>query len=158
MGSKRTRYSKNKMEIIEIKRDEIFKIADLWEELNVHHGKRSSYFKSHFASFTFKKRIEQLLKKEHLAIFAAQTNSDLVGYCIASVNSDFGEIDSIFVKKEYRGKNIGYELTQKALSWLNEFECDAINVSVAEGNESALPFYEKFGFRERFRVLQIRKP
>ena len=98
------------MEIIEIKKDEIFKIADLWEGLNVHHGKKSSHFKSHFESFTFEKRIEQLLTKEHLAIFATQTNSDLVGYCIATVNSNLGEIDSIFVKKEYRGNNIGYDL------------------------------------------------
>jgi ribosomal protein S18 acetylase RimI-like enzyme len=146
------------MKIIEIEKAEIHKIKDLWEELNSFHYKKSSHFKFHFECFTFEKRIERILTKEHLMIYAAEINSDFVGYCIATVNGNIGEIDSIFIKKEHRGKHLGYKLTQKALSWLNKFDCDVINVYVVEGNESALPFYKKFGFRERFRVLQIKKP
>ena len=145
------------MEIIEINKAEISKIEDLWVELNSYHGEKSSHFKFHFESFTFEKRIERLLTKEHLVIYVAEINSNPVGYCIATVNENLGEIDSIFIKKEHRGNNLGHKLIQKALSWLNKFKCDVINVFVAEGNESALPFYEKFGFRERYRVLQIMK-
>ena len=91
------------MEIIEIKKAEISILKGLWEELNSHHGEKSSHFKFYFKSFTFEKRIEKLLTKEHLVIYAAEINSDLVGYCIATVNGNLGEVDSIFVKKEHRG-------------------------------------------------------
>jgi ribosomal protein S18 acetylase RimI-like enzyme len=145
------------MKIVEIEKAEIHKIKNLWEELNSCHGEKSSHFKSHFESFVFEKRIERLLAKEHLVIYAAESNSELVGYSIATVDGNLGEIDSIFVKKAHRGNNLGHRLTEKALSWLSQFDCDAINVHVAEGNESALPFYEKHGFRERYRVLQLKK-
>ena len=102
------------MEIIEINKEEILKIKELWKELNSYHCERSSYFKFHFKSFTFEKRIEGLLKKEHLVIYAAEIDSVLVGYCIATVIGNLGEIDSIFIKKEHRGKNLGHKLTQKA--------------------------------------------
>ncbi|MBN1267122.1 MAG: GNAT family N-acetyltransferase [Anaerolineales bacterium] len=144
------------MEIVEIKKAEIAKIKVLWEELNAYHRERSTHFKAHFASFTFEKRIEKLQVKDQLVIYAAEIDSELVGYCIATVKGKIGEIDSLYIQKEYRGDNLGRKLTEKALSWLNKFECDEIYVYVAEGTEPVLPFYETLGFRERYRVLQIR--
>ena len=47
-------------------------------------------------------------------------------------------------------------LTEAAMSWLSSLECSQVNVYVAEGNEEAIPFYEKFGFKKRFHVLQIK--
>ena len=147
------------MEIVEIEKSEVMKIKGLWNQLNALHWEKSSHFKSHFESFTFKKRIERLFAKKNVAIFAAQINSDEpVGYCMATENEGVGEIDSIFVKDEFRGNGFGKKLTQKAITWLDRFHCHEINVRVAEGNESVLLFYEQFGFKERFRVLQIQTP
>ena len=41
-----------------------------------------------------------------------------------------------------------------ALKWLEEQNCDTIRVYIAEGNENVLGFYRKFGFAERFVVMQ----
>ena len=81
------------MEIVEIPKDRIDEIEPLWRELNSHHYDRSEYFKGHFSSFTFAERSKKLLAMEKLTIFAAKEKSELVGYCIASSNNGFGEID-----------------------------------------------------------------
>ena len=47
-------------------------------------------------------------------------------------------------------------LTESAMSWLSDLDCSQISIYVAEGNEEAIPFYEKFGFKKRFHVLQIK--
>ncbi len=145
------------MDIIEIPKENILDIKNLWTELNAFHLKRSSNFKKHFSSLSFEDRCETLTSLEQIVIYASMIDDDYVGYCIASVKNKTGEIDSLYVKKDFRNLNIGKQLTEKALKWLNESDCKDINVYVAQGNESALPFYELFGFKKRFDVLQIRK-
>ena len=144
------------MEIIEIPKDRIYEIEPLWRELNKHHLERSKNFKNHFSSFTFAERSKKLHAMEKLAIFAAKENSELVGYCIASSNNGSGEIDSLYLMPQFRGTSNGMLLIESALSWLSGLDCKEISVSVAEGNEEAVTFYEKFGFKKRFHVLQIR--
>ncbi len=41
-----------------------------------------------------------------------------------------------------------------ALQWLEGQKCETIKVSIAEGNENVLDFYRRFGFAERFIVMQ----
>lgn len=144
------------MEIVEIPKDNIDLIEPLWRELNLHHRERSKNFKDHFSSFTFAERSKKLFAKDKLAIFAARENSELVGYCIASSNNGAGEIDSLYVKPQFRGASLGMFLTEFAMSWLSGIDCSQISVCVAEGNEGAFSFYEKFGFKKRFHVLQIK--
>ena len=144
------------MSITKLSSTEYYQIETLWLELNLLHGELSSEFKEHFATATFEKRIESLLDKDSLVIFAASNDEDLIGYCIASINNEKGEIDSLYVKPSYRGKNQGKKLVQKSLNWLQEKQCANIDIQVAQGNEEVLSFYEQFGFKKRFHVLQIR--
>ena len=144
------------MDIIEIPKENIDEIEPLWRELNNLHHEMSSHFKDHFSSFSFKDRRKKLLEMEKLAIFAAKLEGEHIGFCVASINGKTGEIDSLYIKKGYHGKSIGKELTEKAMGWLNSHNCSELNVYVAEGNETVLPFYEQFGFKKRFHVLQIK--
>ncbi|MCP4552197.1 MAG: GNAT family N-acetyltransferase [Bacteroidetes bacterium] len=144
------------MEIVEIPKDRMDEIELLWRELNVHHHERSINFKGHFSSLTFAERSKKLLAQDKLTIFAAKENSELVGYCIASSSNGTGEIDSLYIRPQFQGASLGQLLTESAVSWLSGLNCGQINVYVAEGNEEAIPFYEKFGFKKRFNVLQIK--
>lgn len=144
------------MDIVEIPKDRICEIEHLWCELNSHHLENTENFKDHFSSFTFLERSKQLLSMEKLAVFAAKSNCELVGYCIASSNNGRGELDSLYIKPQFQIASLGSQLTDAAMSWLSSLGCSQISVAVAEGNEEAIPFYEKFGFKKRFHVLQIR--
>ena len=144
------------MEIVALDRENLGDIEMLWRELNAHHLEHSNHFKGHFSSFTFKDRSRKLLAREKLAVFAAKDEEALVGFCIASAEGRAGEIDSLYVKPRCHGQNLGSRLTECAMDWLHEQGCNEISVYVAEGNEAALPFYERFGFRKRYDVLQIK--
>ena len=144
----------NKMNIIELSKKYMNEIEGLWKELNSLHRELSSNFKSHFESFTFDNRVKQLSIKENLSIFVAKEADANIGYCVVTKDNEIGEIDSLFVRKEYQGQGVGHELMSKAFEWLKNKKCSAINIYVAEGNESVLTFYEKYGFKKRFTVLQ----
>lgn len=130
-----------------------YHIKPLWKQLNSHHHEKSIHHKRHFATFTFEKRMNHLLEKKVTTIICAQDNGKIIAYCMISIDNAVGEIDSIFVEKSYRGKGIAAELMLRAISWLNQNSVERITVSVVYGNEDTLPFYYKFGFKERLIVL-----
>lgn len=147
------------MEIIQIDRKDLGRIKPLWEKLNCLHRDRSEYFSDYFERFTFEKRIEEFALKPALGIFAAAKEKKLFAYCIASLDEHgMGEIDSLYVSKDCRGQKIGQHLMEKTLVWLDKKCAKKIRISVAGGNEQAFGFYEKFGFKPRFSVLEQVKP
>ncbi len=59
--------------------------------------------------------------------------------------ADCGEVFSIYVLADYYGKKIGYELMNAALEKLSAYS--KIAVWVLKGNERAIRFYERYGFK-----------
>jgi diamine N-acetyltransferase len=145
------------MEIIEKDRRHLIDIKLLWEELNSYHSQYSKNFKEHFNSFTFEKRLSKLIDKKNISVFIASDSGTYVGYCIVTAHKNKGEIDSIYIKPNYRGKKVGSKLMQNAMEWLDKFNLNEIDIYIAEGNEQVFTFYEKFGFKNRFTVFQKQK-
>ncbi len=56
-----------------------------------------------------------------------------------------GEVFSIYVLAEYHGMRVGYGLMKAACEMLKDYQ--RVAVWVLKGNERAIRFYEKFGFR-----------
>ncbi len=142
-----------------LKVSELGRIEPLWNSLRLMHLALSSHFKEYFAQQTFERRCRKFrsLPEEHVHIAAAEDESGaLVGYCICSVRDETGELDSIYVEPEYRGRGVGRNLAESGLAWLKQKGCRYIDVLVAEGNEAALPFYEKLGFCVRGTVLRLK--
>lgn len=59
--------------------------------------------------------------------------------------ADTGEIFSIYVLKDYYNKKVGYALMNAAVEKIREY--DRIALWVLKGNERAIHFYERYGFR-----------
>ena len=59
--------------------------------------------------------------------------------------SDSGEVFSIYVLADYYGEKIGYKLMNAALEKLSAYS--KIAVWVLKGNERAIRFYERYGFK-----------
>jgi ribosomal protein S18 acetylase RimI-like enzyme len=133
-------------------------IKHLWEALNLVHFDDSVYFREHFASFTFEKRSAHwraMSEKNILILVAKADDQKLIGYCVSTIDdANEGEIDSIFVEPEYRGKQIGRELVLKSLDWLRKNNCKPIRLAVSYGHESVIGFYQKLGFYPRLSVLE----
>ncbi len=58
---------------------------------------------------------------------------------------DCGEVYAIYVLAQYHGMKVGYELMKSACERLKDYPKTAL--WVLEGNERAIRFYERFGFR-----------
>ena len=113
----------------------------------------------------FKSRIAPLLgKSENGEILVELARDNLlnipVGYCLSSVvylPEPEGEIDSLYIEPQYRGMNIGHNLVEHALNWMELKNVITKKVVVATGNESAIPFYGKFGFFSKFINLEQKR-
>ena len=137
--------------------DEIFTIRPLWEALNKQHRDNSRSFYEHYEHQTFEKRCRKFfsLPKEAVDIeIAFDENSSPAGYCVCTAIYRTGELDSIYIKPEYRKMGVGTILAKNGLRWLEQKGCTVITVSVADGNERVFPFYESLGFAVRKTILQ----
>lgn len=149
----------NNFEFINGSRELLDLVQPLWEKLNIHHEGKSNYFSDKFRNFTFEARKNKFVKDKNLEV-----NMDLIknkdtnlyiGYCISTINKDLiGEIDSLFVEKEYRKFGLGNKLMNRALEWLNSNQVKIKIIGVAEGNEDVLDFYKKYGFYKRRIILE----
>ena len=68
-----------------------------------------------------------------------------VGFSCICKREDATEIVAIYLLKEYHGKRLGYELLKHTISAY----CDNTKVIlwVLDGNERAISFYKRFGFK-----------
>lgn len=147
------------MPLIRIKKDNLSLIKQLWEKLRVIHLAESRYFTDRYRDMTFEKRCQkfELIDDNNLLMELIKEGDTTVGYCISSFQKGIGEIDSLFVEETQRNKGYGKELVYSAINWLNQKQCEKIILSVADGHESVLPFYEKMGFYPESILLQLKK-
>lgn len=134
------------------------RIGALWEELNILHCEKSPHFKDFYANYTFQARKDALLstaQKGQLCVVLACNGDFAVGYCVASVVDDVGEIDSIFVSGDYRKRGIASNLMDQALNWLKQSKPKRMVIKVSAGNEEVYGFYAKYGFYPCLTELQM---
>jgi diamine N-acetyltransferase len=77
-----------------------------------------------------------------------------IGFCITSLGADrVGEVEALYVVADYQGQNLGGQLFQNALAWLDREQAVEQRLVVATGNDSVLGFYAKYGFWPGFTTL-----
>jgi len=142
---------------------EIELVRPLWIKLNDHHHAHARAFRSQYEQWTFddrKAQFEKIAAAGSLRVDLAldPETGRYIGYCVSSLSQEkAGEIESIFVEKDYRSRGIGSALVTRALAWLDENGSIRNRVPVADGNEEALEFYRRFGFYPRMTVLELKK-
>lgn len=151
------------IEYLEKDQNDIDLIQPLWQKLNAHHLTVSKYFKESRAAFTFEMRKKHLLEKSfqgalRIDLARDSVTKEYVGYCVTSVNREKeGEIESIYVEKDYRLSGIGDGLMSRALAWLNDVTVKQTVLTVAEGNEGVFAFYRRHDFYPKTTIL-MHKP
>lgn len=123
--------------------------------IGVHTGWAAEEGEDYFAHY---------LEKEDCVILLAETeDEDVVGYLAGFVKPDArwrpvksGELDSMFVLKEYRSQGVGTMLVEKFKKWLAPFKVTHIAVTAFTQNERALSFYKKQGFEDFSQTLEMK--
>lgn len=83
-------------------------------------------------------------------ILVAKDGEKVVGFVGYGASRDdtlpaCGEVFAIYVLAEYQGRKIGYALMNAALEKLSAYQ--RIAIWVLKGNDHAIRFYERYGFR-----------
>jgi diamine N-acetyltransferase len=142
----------------ELPASELGQLRGLWCALNEHHRTMTTGWKGHFTRFTFDERCGTLTapgKTLHVEAARRSSTRELIGYCISSAEAGSkGEIESLYVLPAARGAGVGKTLMRRSLDWLDALGIGDVAIGVAEGNEEALPFYEKLGFIPRMHILR----
>lgn len=147
------------VEFIEGGQESIYFIQPLWQKLRIYHKNKSKYFADTYANKRFQDRVDELTAdlKVGIRVNLAKDNDtgQYIGYCVSTIDKEMiGEIDSLYVEKEYRKRGIGNELMKRALEWLDINRVKSKRVVVAEGNEKVIDFYNHYGFYIRRIVLE----
>ena len=130
--------------------DEIQLIKNLWEKNREFHINISSSFHFLYRDIVFEDRMKPFenMNQDNLKITIAQENDIVIGYCLSTINDYEGQMNTIHVKEEARGRGIGQKLMERHLKWMKEKECLNISLHVSCENENTIAFYEGFGFRK----------
>lgn len=136
-------------------------IEGLWEELKHHHKLRSKYFFQDYENIVFEDRKKELLKKAEKGMvrvdLAESSSGNSIAYCVSSILNEKGEIDSIFVKDDYRSMGVGNKLMKRALTWFDIIGVENREIQLSVGNDDVLKFYSQYGFHPKHVILKQKK-
>ena len=122
----------------------------------VHHQIRPDLFRSGAQKYD-EAALSALLKDPSRPILIAELDGRVAGYafCILQITENDPVlcdrkvlyIDDLCVEETLRGQGIATALYDRVLEYARELGCDAVTLNVWSGNDGAMKFYEKSGFR-----------
>ena len=134
-------------------------IRPLWNELKKHHVEVAGVFSPVFARADWESRRADLERKafdDKLRVDLVTCGSELIAYIVSTINHNgMGEIDSLCVGEQYRGRGIGKELIRRALDWMSSEGAKSYTLQVVHGNDRAMSLYQSLGFSPFMHVLMI---
>lgn len=147
---------KNMIKVREALTDDLKSIhkldIDFFDESHKKHDKtlNLNWPNTYNAQKWFNKRVND--KKSLFLV--AESNNELVGYFCGSISRTYShrkrvrsaDLENIFIKENYRRKNIGSQFVEKFIKWCKENKVKQISVSAFANNQSAISFYHKIGF------------
>lgn len=147
------------VEYIEGSQEVLYLIQPLWGRLKDYHQNKSKYFADNYANKRFQDRINELTDDSKVGmkinLVKDKDTGHYIGYCISTINKEMiGEIDSLYVEKEYRKQGIGSQLMERALEWLDKNKVKSKIIAVGDGNENVIDFYNHYGFQVRKIILE----
>jgi len=131
--------------------EDISLIKGLWERNRYYHQNISISFGDLYEDLLFEDRMMGFaaFDQDKIKITIAEDSMKigLLGYCISVIEDTCGEVQTLYVLEEARGRGIGKVLVQDHLQWFKKNGCVAVKLSVSCENENTIAFYEALGFR-----------
>ncbi len=86
----------------------------------------------------------------HKVIFVYDTGQELVGFIRVALMDSWlcpGQVESLYVRDDYRGQGVGQVLMAQALAWCAAHGAAEVGLHVSASNAGAARLYARLGFR-----------
>lgn len=104
----------------------------------------------------------KLLKNEKSLGLLAERNGEVIGYLVGYLMRSsrlrpvkLAELESMYVREEYRSQGVGRQLVERFLEWIREQGGERVSVTAYAANERAIAFYRKMGFAPKSLTLEL---
>ncbi len=138
-------------------------ILDLLSQvLEIHAKLRPDIFISQTTKYN-KDEIKDIINDPNRPIIVCEANEKVIAYSFCRIdeiknnNMHYAKalfIDDLCVDEKYRHQGIGEKIYKNINELAKELECDYVYLSVWDGNEEAISFYNKIGFKIRSMVVE----
>lgn len=149
--------SKNMLAIRRVSEDERELVRLFLQELANHQRKISEAYAARYTEHTVDDWTEACcdeLASGHGWAAVAELDDRPVGFIKLGLDDGIGSIDDLVVLPEARGQGVGSQLMDWARREFSQRGIREIELTVSEGNDMALAFYERHGFRTATRTLR----
>jgi len=101
--------------------------------------------------------LKKKIKSKQAIVLIAEVKGKPVGCGLAEIKKSRGDwskykhmglIGMMFVKKDFRGKDVGKKIIKDLLKWLKKNKIKDIRLTVYHNNTGAINLYKKCGFRD----------
>lgn len=145
---------------------DIPKINDLLRQVClVHHNGRPDLFKYGAQKYADEELIQIISDDEKPVFVAVDKDNTVLGYAFCIFERHINDniltdvktlyIDDLCVDESLRGKHIGKQLYDYAVSFAKENGCYNLTLNVWNCNDSAMKFYEKCGLKPQKTHLEM---
>ncbi len=137
--------------------ESVYRLLCIIAEL--HKNGRPDMFPNLTSKYT-SKEVHERLSKEENGVFVAEQDGKVIGYVFCDIIKEGNGltlyIDDLCVDPEVRRCGVGRMLIDKAREYASQKGCALLMLNVWEFNESAVEFYEKYGFTTRTRHMEFK--
>ncbi len=107
------------------------------------------------------RRLYDPLQRHGIFIAENEENGEPAGMIVAELRVDpyglsEGYIKLVFVSPEYREKGVGENLLQEALNHLKKIKVQRVKINLKEEAIKAAKLYEKYKFKKKYEVLELK--
>ena len=136
---------------------DIPQMIDLLKQVGqVHHEARPDLFRAGAQKYD-EAALKRLLAEPNRPIIAGVEEDKMIGYAFCILQQIKGDpvlcdrktlyIDDLCVDQAVRGGGVAQAIYQGVLDYARSIHCDAVTLNVWCGNDRAMHFYEKCGFK-----------
>jgi ribosomal protein S18 acetylase RimI-like enzyme len=109
------------------------------------------------------KKLTERITSDDDIVWIVEKDSKAVGLLVGSTWNEptikehalVGELSSIYLDPEIRGKGIGTELIQRFKKWAEEKNVTRLVITASSLNEKAIALYKKMGFEDHLIKLRM---
>ena len=155
--------TETRLEIRQAGKDDVAQIVELnFGLFQEDAGQRDPFMNLNWPKKEGEDHFSNLVSGANSICLLVECDGEAVGYLVGYVRKktslrpvEIAELESMYVKKEFRRRGVGGRLAKEFLEWCKARGVQRVSVTAYAANEAAIAFYERLGFEPKRLSLEV---